>query len=962
MHKRILHTALMLALVVAAFVVVLKAFDVVNGYYEIKIETDVVFADGYLDLPRYSPRQKTYHFVHHTHTDAGWIYTMSEYEENIGDNILRESIQYLDKVKEESSKFGYVNVEFIRSFVTRHPEHKDLLQRLGQSGVLETINDGIVMPDHACPYFDDLINVFEFGREYAKKFYGRNSRVAWAIDVFGVSKYLPRLMAEMGYEVLAINRISYDMKLKIKNERKSFALWKQLYPEYDLPNYLIPVHYQTPPPYELKNLENTGMIDPSFVVLVGVGRFYRNIAMIGHTFTADNVLVLIGDDWEFRDFPNDIGRFKKVYLALRSNSKSLFHNSTFKVSYVHEALDAIQKDVPLLPELEVTDFFPYKVFYQRDGEIAWSAIFTNEAKLKQQIREFGQFLRAVTQTAALRVVEAGQFFPDHEHAYNLTEDARFWLGITQHHDAITGTCYQHVIDDYEHMINMGIDALNKAYLKKVLPYTEPASHMVANQTFTMLRNSSLIAVINQDISGYKRIKIRVEKSRADRLRVKDLTDGSYVASENFGMLCSPFLPCEVWFYSKMESFETKYFLLQIDSTKRINSLTDQTKPTQRVVSERLGLSYRDNVITVYEDAAPLFEVSLNVYDSDARNITKKFRTQVGMYILKFFEHDPKPMQLQFYETRKNPDGSLALTLADSLNIGFSLTVVVSDNKHVLPTERFRVQVENSYYRQIDDMDIILRYKIFSLDNKGIFYTDSNGIDRLQRIYDHGKPIEQNYYPITKYIHMKDDRMSASVVVDRTSGAVAPYGDTIYVGVLRLIDGKDMFGANRVSMLKHPMSTVHHLIISRQPEDVTYRKQQILDDSPLVYAYIGDSAPTEPLGLNTSSRTVPQVCDQYLRTLLDLREDGLMVRIYNMHDTKNFTIPDVEQFIRERFNLKSSMKIDERSLDYNLPISEVIEQPYRWRNSSQIKKAFAEETQGKTAILKPLKMKTYKISL
>ncbi len=328
------------------------------------------------------------------------------------------------------------------------------------------------------------------------------------------------------------------------------------------------------------------------------------------------------------------------------------------------------------------------------------------------------------------------------------------------------------------MINAGIQALNQAYLHKILPYTQTDSRLLANQTFTMTHNASTIAVINQDLSGFKRIKVRIDKARADRLKVRDLSDGSFISADSFGILCSPFLPCEVWFYCKMAPFETKYFHLQVDSSRSISSLTDDTKPTQRVVFESLGLSYKDNTITVYEDSAALFEVSLNVYNTDARNITRKFRTQVGLYILKFFEHDPKPMHIRFYETRKNPDGSLSITLADSLNMGFSLSVVVSSDKRVSPTERFRVQVENSNYKQIEDMDIIVRYKVFSMDNQGIFYTDSNGVDNLQRVYDHDKPIEQSYYPITKYIHMRDQRMSAAVVVDRASGAVAPYGDTI----------------------------------------------------------------------------------------------------------------------------------------------------------------------------------------
>ena len=88
----------------------------------------------------------------------------------------------------------------------------------------------------------------------------------------------------------------------------------------------------------------------------------------------------------------------------------------------------------------------------------------------------------------------------------------------------------------------------------------------------------------------------------------------------------------------------------------------------------------------------------------------------------------------------------------------------------------------------------------------------------------------------------------------------------------------------------------------------------------------------------------------------------MVRFYNMNDKETITVDNVKEFIKRRYDIERDITVEERSLDYNLPISTILEQPYMWRNVTLLKKAYAEETTKDGFILKPLKMKTYKITV
>ena len=68
------------------------------------------------------------------------------------------------------------------------------------------------MHDQACVYLDDIINNYEYGREYTKDILGVLPTIAWSIDPFGPSRTSARIFSEMGYDLIGLNRVPYLMK------------------------------------------------------------------------------------------------------------------------------------------------------------------------------------------------------------------------------------------------------------------------------------------------------------------------------------------------------------------------------------------------------------------------------------------------------------------------------------------------------------------------------------------------------------------------------------------------------------------------------------------------------------------------------------------------------------------------------------------------------------------------------
>lgn len=84
----------------------------------------------------------------------------------------------------------------------------------------------------------------------------------------------------------------------------------------------------------------------------------------------------------------------------------------------------------------------------------------------------------------------------------------------------------------------------------------------------------------------------------------------------------------------------------------------------------------------------------------------------------------------------------------------------------------------SHSRDGKGKEIIIRYNT-SVENKGVFYTDSNGRQMIRRVRKHkfgdndtlSEPIAGNYYPISNKIYMQSDDSHDrfAVLNDRSQG-------------------------------------------------------------------------------------------------------------------------------------------------------------------------------------------------
>ena len=107
------------------------------------------------------------HIIPHTHTDIGWLYTADSYYEGKNPKGCVECI--LDAVTSllplnPERKFSFSEMGFFKRYWSEQtPKKKKNIKALIENGQLNLLNEGFVMKDEACAYYDDIIEQLTLG-------------------------------------------------------------------------------------------------------------------------------------------------------------------------------------------------------------------------------------------------------------------------------------------------------------------------------------------------------------------------------------------------------------------------------------------------------------------------------------------------------------------------------------------------------------------------------------------------------------------------------------------------------------------------------------------------------------------------------------------------------------------------------------------------------------------------------
>lgn len=767
------------------------------------------------------PTKLNVHLVSHTHDDVGWLKTMDQYYTGQNNTLAGAAVELiLDTVitnlqDDPNRKFIYVEQAFFqRWWREQTPAKQAIVKTLVDNGQLEFINGGWCMHDEATTHYIDMIDQTTLGHRFIKEQFGKCPRIGWQIDPFGHSAAQAYLLsAELGFDALYFARIDYQDRQARRNATSLEFVWrgsKTLGSSAQIFTGVFLKDYSPPSGFEFETGQDTVVMqdDPllfDYNVKASVDAFVAAAQEQAQFYRTNHIMFTMGDDFTYqnaRSWFREMDKFvHHVNLDGRVNTfystPSIYTDSKFSSNITWP--------------LKHDDFFPYA-----DGPTAyWTGYFTSRAGLKGYVRMLSGYYLAARQL---------EFLVGKNASGANTDALGEALAVVQHHDGLSGTEKQHVANDYAKRLNMGAsmtsNVVNTALtcLATSPTYSEcKPEGVVFNQCpllnisycpaseLDLLSGKTLVVIAYNSLGWNRTDVIRIPVNDM-LLQVTDAHGNSVLAQlvpsiDNVSQAVtdfytqaylgvSPIINATSWllFEASVPAFGySSYFIStlakggvpesSIESPTGNGTVTIGSGDLQLTFSVATGqltrMTNNKTGANLPVQQSYLWYSAYNGADGQAS----------GAYIFRPDGSTPTPIarEVPFTITR----GPLVDEVYQQFSPWVSQVVrVYKDKEHA----EFEFMVGPIPFDDGVGKEVITRLTTSILSN-GVFYTDSNGRDFIQRVRDQREdwtlqvtqPIAGNYYPVNLGMYIKDSTNEFSVLVDRAVG-----GSSIQDGQVELM--------------------------------------------------------------------------------------------------------------------------------------------------------------------------------
>uniref|UniRef100_A0AAY4F0T7 Lysosomal alpha-mannosidase n=1 Tax=Denticeps clupeoides TaxID=299321 RepID=A0AAY4F0T7_9TELE len=687
--------------------------------------------------PGTQPSMLNVHLVPHTHDDVGWLKTVDQYYYGDRNDIQHAGVQYiLDSVVEQLQKdparrFIYVETGFFyRWWRQQDQAMRHIVTQLVDEGRLEFINGGWCMSDEAATHYTAVIDQMTLGLRFLNETFGEcgRPRVAWHIDPFGHAREHASIFAQMGYDGLFFGRLDYQDKARRMKTKEMEMLWRAS-------------DSLTPPMADLF----TGVLPNGYNPPDG--------------FCWDQLCndAPIRDDPQLEDFNVDdiVKRFlnvahaqsevyKTTHIIMTMGSDFQYENANLwyknldKLIHYVNAKQSNGSKVNLLystPSCYLQELhnanttWPLKTDdffpYADDAHDFWTGYFTSRPALKRYERLSNSRLQTCNQLEVL----GGRRSRKGLFGEGGSDSMREAMAVAQHHDAVSGTEKQHVAFDYA---------------KRLAAGWGPCQVLVSN-SLAALSGSDAPRVycenLNISVCPLTESSPKVEQQASAPFSRTSTAENTHLfPSLSYGLD----VPCTIVPLQQWRSlFSDGLSLVSVFLCSPPHSLRYNASAGNNAESRQPSGAY----IFRPNSSTPFIISKMIKVDSVKNAVLQEVRQWFGPWVTQVVRLYKDSRQLELEWT-----------------VG---PVPVGDGLGKEVITRFDTNIRTS----------------------GLFYTDSNGREVLERRRDYRptwdlkqtEPIAGNYYPINSRAYIKDKDNQLTVVTDRSQG-----GSSIADGSLEIM--------------------------------------------------------------------------------------------------------------------------------------------------------------------------------
>lgn len=760
------------------------------------------------------------HIVPHSHDDVGWLKTVDQYYYGANNSIQNAGVQYiydsvLDELwKDPKKKFVSVEMEFFSHWWReQNKERKRRMKKVVQRGQLEFVGGGWCMNDEAAASYVDIIDQMTLGLKFLNETFGSCGipSAVWQVDPFGHSREQASLFARMGFEFLFLGRIDYNDKSTRLAAKQMEMMWKVSDSLKDLKLFTGILYNTYSPPstfcFDIMCGDEPIVDDPNSPMFNIDRRSKQLVAYIleqAKHYATNNVILTMGEDFHYQYahvWYKNLDKLMKYINKVYINSKIKLFYST-PSCYGRAVKDSLSAELPSKSD----DFFPYS----SDPHAYWTGYFTSRPTFKGLVRQTSNLLQACKQLQSITAGPSPALF-----------EFQRSQAIAQHHDAVTGTAKQHVNNDYVQRLDKSVrrcyELLSDSYAGLLIMQNDSLKQehclmLNVSQCQSTELNTSFVVTLYNPLASR-------QPSHTVRLPVKDRP---YIVKDHQGRLV------------------TSQLIPLAESVLRLPGRTSEA--THELVFNAvdmppLGLrSYHIH----YEPGLKMRKKKMVVQLPATRDIVVSskdssltFDRRTGL--LKQFGDHLVGQELLYYRGMKGnntrfefrasgayifrPDGPTVPVGSVTRLVSFvdpEGLIEVHQYVAAWATVIFRLHKDQPDFVELDwiigpipiddgiGKEVVSRFTSPHItDSEGLFYTDSNGREVLERRIDFQptyqfnvtEPIAGNFYPVNSvaFIRNKSTSAAMAVLTDRAQGATSSSSGSLEFMIHRRLLHDDAFG-------------------------------------------------------------------------------------------------------------------------------------------------------------------------
>ncbi|XP_057379227.1 alpha-mannosidase 2-like [Daphnia carinata] len=426
----------------------------------------------------------------HSHVDPGWLKTFENYYAQTTHSILDNLVAKLTQHK--NMTFIWTEIAYFALWwESALPAKKRQIQKLVEEGRLEFTSGTWVMVDEATPHLYSMLDQMIEGHQWLKSRLGVSPKSAWTVDPFGHGPVAPYLLHAAGLQNTVVQRIHYGWKRWMADRQVSDFYWKLPWESagqdsilcHNFPYDIYTTKHSCGPNpktclgYDFRNVRgeyNEFTMNSAPITRTNIQTkaevLLEQYAKTGSLTRHNIVLALVGDDFRYDhdiEWDQQYTNYQNLFNYI--NARKDVYQTEIGFGTLTDYFEAVRGRVDNFPTVK-GDFFPYADIFSEGRPAYWTGYFTSRPYYKMLARELEDRLRGaeILYTVALnRARQNALRFPTArrvmDHKYGALVQARRWLALFQHHDAITGTSKTAVMQDYGQKLFQALkDAANIA--------------------------------------------------------------------------------------------------------------------------------------------------------------------------------------------------------------------------------------------------------------------------------------------------------------------------------------------------------------------------------------------------------------------------------------------------------------------------------------------------------------------